>query len=281
MRAKKKLEEKGFIKTFVKKHNGDPVLHYSLNTEKLSVAITECTSALVAIRKSLSSKIKLTESAKIELTESLKIELSNNTSITPSITASIIKKHIHTTKPEKENKTEEQPDPGVCDQINPEREEENHTLSAPEKKENQSEQKQQCYDESNQGTKRRVKGTGHTSSNTKNEFSDDFLNFYSSYPKKISKGDAWKAWKQVSKQLPQIDELLAILEKHKAQEGWKNHQYIPYPASWLRGLRWQDDVATVRVQQDLFGVHSKLQQDKGSLHDQLLNKAKESKGKNG
>ena len=69
--------------------------------------------------------------------------------------------------------------------------------------------------------------------------------------------------------------------KHKAQEGWKNHQYIPYPASWLRGLRWQDDVATVRVQQDLFGGHSKLQQHKGSLHDQLLNKAKESRGKNG
>jgi hypothetical protein len=71
----------------------------------------------------------------------------------------------------------------------------------------------------------------------------DFERRYAAYPKKLARGDALKAWKQTAKQRPPTDELLVIVAFQAASTKWADKQYIPYPASYLRGQRWQDDLS--------------------------------------
>ena len=82
---------------------------------------------------------------------------------------------------------------------------------------------------------------------------DDFDRFWSVYPKKRSKGDARKAWRQTEAIRPPIDEVLAAVDRgnrsvewHKADREGNVGAFIPYPASWLRAEGW-DDEYTVRL----------------------------------
>ena len=65
----------------------------------------------------------------------------------------------------------------------------------------------------------------------------DFETFYSSYPKKVAKPNARKAW---DKNKCKLEEVLPALEKHK--KTWNDPQFIPHPATWLNQRRWEDDV---------------------------------------
>lgn len=69
-----------------------------------------------------------------------------------------------------------------------------------------------------------------------------FGRFWDAYPKKVSKGDAKKAW-ETGKCHKHIDAILASLEKHKTWTEWtkENGRYIPYPATWLRAMGWENE----------------------------------------
>jgi len=68
-----------------------------------------------------------------------------------------------------------------------------------------------------------------------------FSTFWDSYPRKVSKPSALKAWKKAT--LPPLPDILASLERHKASDQWKNPQFIPHPATWINGCRWQDEIS--------------------------------------
>lgn len=67
-----------------------------------------------------------------------------------------------------------------------------------------------------------------------------FEAFWKAYPKKNAKGDAEKAWKNI----PAADypAIMASVELQKKNPDWikARGQFIPYPASWLRGKCWLD-----------------------------------------
>lgn len=68
-----------------------------------------------------------------------------------------------------------------------------------------------------------------------------FDDFWQAYPRKQARKDALKAWSHIdSGEYPKI---LRAIELAKRTEQWtKDHgQYIPMPASWLRGERWYDE----------------------------------------
>ena len=89
----------------------------------------------------------------------------------------------------------------------------------------------------------------HTPNNDKkdNEFkktyTDDFLNFWKVYPRKVCKGAAFKAWRKANGK-PPVENLIAIVECHKQTDQWQNNngQFIPYPATWLNQRRWEDEI---------------------------------------
>lgn len=77
-------------------------------------------------------------------------------------------------------------------------------------------------------------------------YSDDFLRFWSAYPRKTGKGKAWEKYQIAAENdvLPPIDELVSIVERHAETDQWTkdNGQFIPHPATWLYQRCWEDEV---------------------------------------
>ena len=70
----------------------------------------------------------------------------------------------------------------------------------------------------------------------------DFDEFWKEYPRKCAKGDARKAWLQTEQLRPSLNDLIKALKVAKRTDQWRQDggKYIPYPATWLRQERWED-----------------------------------------
>ena len=72
----------------------------------------------------------------------------------------------------------------------------------------------------------------------------DFDEFWAAYPRRIAKGDARKAWERASRLDPELlEKCLKALVWQRVSEQWTKDggQFIPYPATWLRAERWEDE----------------------------------------
>lgn len=72
---------------------------------------------------------------------------------------------------------------------------------------------------------------------TLSEYSDDFLEFWSLYPSKVGKGDAWKSWQKVK---PAIEPVRQALSWQVDSIKWKSG-IIPNPATYINQRRWEDE----------------------------------------
>ena len=72
---------------------------------------------------------------------------------------------------------------------------------------------------------------------------DDFVEFWSAYPKKKGKQNALKAWKKIKPDEELFHRIITAVESQKHSRQWTadGGQYIPEPASWLNGGRWDDE----------------------------------------
>lgn len=72
---------------------------------------------------------------------------------------------------------------------------------------------------------------------------DSFDLFWSVYPKRVGKKDAIKAWGQIKPDEAMVQAIIEGVERWKASEQWTKDggQFIPYPATFLRGERWNDE----------------------------------------
>ena len=72
---------------------------------------------------------------------------------------------------------------------------------------------------------------------------ESFARFWSAYPKKQGKQDAFKAFKKASAKVNE-EVMLESLEAWKASEQWKKEKgkYIPMASTWLNGERWNDEL---------------------------------------
>ena len=70
----------------------------------------------------------------------------------------------------------------------------------------------------------------------------EFSKFWEYFPKKKSKGDAYKAWIQTASKRPDLATVLKAIVVLKNSSDWlrEEGQFIPYPASWLRAWGWAD-----------------------------------------
>ena len=80
-------------------------------------------------------------------------------------------------------------------------------------------------------------------------FADDFATFWKTYPRKVARPNAEKAWAKIVKagELPDMDTLLAAVANQADAKDWRTDQtYCPHPATWLNGKRWEDSVTPAR-----------------------------------
>ncbi len=73
------------------------------------------------------------------------------------------------------------------------------------------------------------------------DYPEDYIEFYSAYPKKVSKAEGLKAWQEFEPDAELRRKILRTLQWQR--EEWKDteRKYIPAPGPWLRGRRWEDE----------------------------------------
>ena len=77
----------------------------------------------------------------------------------------------------------------------------------------------------------------------KKGYSEEFERFWSAYPRKEDKWNAYKSFnKAVDDGTMNLDMAIASIEMYKRTEQWRKEggKYIPLPKTWLNGKRWED-----------------------------------------
>ncbi len=87
--------------------------------------------------------------------------------------------------------------------------------------------------------------------------------FWKSYPKKIGKGAARKAFEK-GKCAAKIEVILKAVEYQSASDQWRKDggQFIPNPATWLNQERWEDDTAIKLQSRPVVCVDKKQQYER-------------------
>lgn len=66
-----------------------------------------------------------------------------------------------------------------------------------------------------------------------------FWLFWQQYPRKIDKDRARRAWKKIKPARAMALAILQSLRAWKLCDQWQDERFIPYPATWLNGRRWE------------------------------------------
>lgn len=70
-----------------------------------------------------------------------------------------------------------------------------------------------------------------------------FDRFWEAYPRRQGKEAARKAWEKLRPNEALLEDMLAALERQRASNQWckDGGRFIPLPATWLNGRRWEDE----------------------------------------
>ena len=73
---------------------------------------------------------------------------------------------------------------------------------------------------------------------------DGFALFWQEYPRKAAKAAALKAWQKLNPSPELVERILDHVRDHKRSPDWLKDggQFVPHPATFLNGRRWEDDI---------------------------------------
>lgn len=91
----------------------------------------------------------------------------------------------------------------------------------------------------------------HRRAKTTDYDADGFAAFWAAYPKKAGKAAALKAWNKLAPDVVLQEQMGKALEVQKQSQQWRKDggQYIPMPATWLNGRRWEDETPQTQSQE--------------------------------
>ena len=77
-----------------------------------------------------------------------------------------------------------------------------------------------------------------------------FAEFWEAYPNKKAKKTAQKAWNKIKPTAALFEKIMTAIKIAKESADWKkeNGRYIPHPATWLNGGRWDDELTEAEAQ---------------------------------
>ena len=109
--------------------------------------------------------------------------------------------------------------------------------------ENETEQKQTKQNETAQ-VKDKVKDKVNNKSAKALSPSDRlFDKFWSVYPRHEGKQDAVKAFAKLKVDDAMLETMINAILKQKQSDQWSDPRFVPHPATWLNGHRWEDEPA--------------------------------------
>lgn len=76
-----------------------------------------------------------------------------------------------------------------------------------------------------------------------------FADFWAAYPRKIAKGEAEKAWSKLKPSPGLTTKIVSAVNAAAGCEQWARDggKFIPHPATWLNGKRWEDEGAPAKI----------------------------------
>lgn len=85
-----------------------------------------------------------------------------------------------------------------------------------------------------------------TETETEQASQQTFVDFWNAYPRKVARSDAQKAWGKLKVDAVLLGSMLDALKSQALSADWQKDggKFIPYPANWLNGRRWEDVVST-------------------------------------
>ncbi|TFC20051.1 hypothetical protein E3O19_01385 [Cryobacterium algoritolerans] len=86
---------------------------------------------------------------------------------------------------------------------------------------------------------------GERDSLPKSPYSASFEEWWKHYPRKESKGDAWKAWEATRKArtMPALQDLSAAADAYARKVKGDDPKFVKLPAGWIRDRKWEDETA--------------------------------------
>ncbi len=103
---------------------------------------------------------------------------------------------------------------------------------------------------------------------------DRFNEFWDAYPRHEDKKNAKKAFDKLKPDADMLRLMLTSIDRWKQSDQWQenNGQFVPYPATWLNGERWKDEVPVKREQKPAKTVTAQQyeQRDYSGVQDEML-----------
>lgn len=78
-------------------------------------------------------------------------------------------------------------------------------------------------------------------------YTDDFENFWRTYPRRIEKKSAFKAWKTALKSGATADEITAGAARYAKYRAGEPERFTKHPSTWLNQGCWEDEYSTAGI----------------------------------
>ena len=90
------------------------------------------------------------------------------------------------------------------------------------------------------------------------DYPADFKEFWTVYPNKVDKNKACELWQKLAPDEALKKQIIAAVKQQAKSDKWTKDggQFVPYPSTWLRGRRWEDEPTAPTVTESGSGVHS-------------------------
>lgn len=72
---------------------------------------------------------------------------------------------------------------------------------------------------------------------------EGFTRFWAIYPRKVGKKEALKAYTKLKPSRTLIEKMILAISVQSQSRQWQRKEFIPHPATWLNGERWNDDLS--------------------------------------
>jgi hypothetical protein len=150
-----------------------------------------------------------------------------------------------------------------------------------ESKENQTEANGSClFDKEKDKEKEKINNKV-----SKETYMREFDVFWAAYPRHTDKQAAFKAFVKLKPDDALMQVILAGIEKQKQSAQWTKDggQFIPHPATWLNGCRWEDELPknVPKWANDAFHDYTQREYKPGELDaigDDLMEEARKYRG---
>jgi hypothetical protein len=96
---------------------------------------------------------------------------------------------------------------------------------------------------------------------------EGFTSFWDIWPKKVAKADAVKAWSKLNPDAELQAVILAAVRQQTKTSQWRQEEgkFIPHPATWLNGRRWEDAMNVLGIAETTEDIDRKILENRNRL----------------